>query len=199
MDNLTHPPGIMLYLEDLEPIKQLCREDQGSLFISILQYGADGTLPQFDGMLAMAWAFVLPRIQRDLKKYHSKVSTKRYGTYCREAVRRGEIPISHELWDLLGEDQQKHMVSGDVIRHPATDTTPTTDTAVAVSTSASATRGDHRVSLSPYQYHTLVDNMGEDALQSYLSRITRLLGEDPSSCPNPYLTILGWWHDDRKN
>ena len=197
-------PGVMLYLEDLEPIKSLSREDQGSLLIAILQYGTDGTLPQFEGMLAMAWAFVLPRIKRDIAKYHNKVSAKRYATYCREAVRRSEIPISHELWDMLDEAKQKQLVSGDVTRYPTADTTASamTDTTQCTPITASAiTSGDRcgQVSLSPYQYDTLRDKIGEEMLLHYLQQLGTQLHDGLLPDSNHYLTILGWWHADNQD
>lgn len=203
MKSTKQPPGVMLYLEDLDPIKQLSKEDQGSLFVAILEYGKDGTLPHFEGMLAITWLFILPRIKRDIAKYNYRVSTKRYGTYCREAARRGEIPVSHELWDQLSEHQQKQLISGDVMTYPTTDPTapPPTNTTPSLSTSASASTSDHRcshVSLSPYQYDTLRAKMDEDTLCRYLTRLSSRLSEGQLSDSNHYLTILEWWHRDQQ-
>ena len=49
-------PGIMIYLDSLAPLRLLSREEQGDVLMAILEYGNDGTRPQFEGMLAMAWA-----------------------------------------------------------------------------------------------------------------------------------------------
>ena len=62
-------PGIMLYFDILEPIRVLPDEDKGRLLVAILEYGKDGTAPEFEGMLALAWGFVRPKIDRDLQEY----------------------------------------------------------------------------------------------------------------------------------
>ena len=48
-------PGIMLYFDILKPLRVLPDADKGRLFEAILEYGENGTIPSFDGMLAMAW------------------------------------------------------------------------------------------------------------------------------------------------
>lgn len=48
-------PGIMLYFDILEPLKVLPDADKGRLFVAILEYGQFGVVPEFEGMLAMAW------------------------------------------------------------------------------------------------------------------------------------------------
>lgn len=190
-------PGIMLYFDNIDPLRQLSNEELGQLFLSVLEYGKDGTVPQFSGMLAMAWAFLQPKIDRDAQKYAYTVSTKRYGTYCREAARRGESPISHEYWDMLDEREQKRLISGDTICYPTTITSPTVVTAQSEHKHAFVSKTDHRrtqVSLSAYQMDTLRAKMGADLLNCYLDKLQDLLRADPSFEGNHYLTILGWWN-----
>lgn len=56
-------PGIMLYFDILEPLKVLPDADKGRLFVAILEYGQFGVVPEFEGMLAMAWGFIKPKLQ----------------------------------------------------------------------------------------------------------------------------------------
>ena len=63
--------GIMLYFDILEPIRVLSDADKGRLLVAMLEYGKYGTLPQFDGMLALAWGFVQPKIDRDEETYEN--------------------------------------------------------------------------------------------------------------------------------
>lgn len=107
-------PGSMLYYDNIEPLAYLSREEKGDLFDAILNYGRDGILPQFDGMLAMAWAFIKPKLDRDDQRYNDTVISKRYATYCREAYKRGETPISSELWAMLPLEQHRQLISGDI-------------------------------------------------------------------------------------
>lgn len=187
-------PGIMLYFDNLDPLRQLSNEDLGKLFFAILEYGHNGKVPQFDGMLAMAWAFLQPKIDRDGQRYAHTVSSRRYGPYCREAARRGETPVSHEYWNTLSEVEQKRLITGDIICYPTAATTATAS--ATVSTAAASTKSDHRrcqVTLSPYNMDTLRAKMGEETLQRYLDKLSNLIATDPTYDGNHYLTILEWW------
>ena len=42
-------PGSMLYHDNINALKHLSNEELGRLFMTILEYGQDGTLPQFEG------------------------------------------------------------------------------------------------------------------------------------------------------
>lgn len=56
--------GIRVPHDLIEPIKVLPDADKGQLLVAILEYGQSGKLPQFDGMLALAWEFMKPEIDR---------------------------------------------------------------------------------------------------------------------------------------
>ena len=58
-------PGIMLYFDMLGPIRVLPDADKGRLLVAMLEYGQDGVVPEFDGMLSLAWSFVRPLIDKD--------------------------------------------------------------------------------------------------------------------------------------
>lgn len=77
-------PGIMLYFDILEPIKVLPDADKGRLLVAMLEYGQTGTVPQFDGMLALAWGFVKPKIDKDSEEYNRTVLKRQYATFCRD-------------------------------------------------------------------------------------------------------------------
>ena len=65
-------PGVMLYF-DLRPcLDHLTREEQGMLFQAILDYGETGCPPELPGALAIAWAFIQPRLDR--ARYEAKVA-----------------------------------------------------------------------------------------------------------------------------
>jgi len=53
-------PGVMLYFDMLEPIRVLPDEDKGRLLVAILEYGKDGVVPEFSGMLMVS----MPRAAR---------------------------------------------------------------------------------------------------------------------------------------
>lgn len=94
-------PGIMVYFDDVLPSLQcLTIEDAGRLFIAMLQYGRDGTPPNFGDSagLNIAWNFIRPKIDRDNANYDKAVLKSRYGVYKREAGKRGEAPLGFDEW-----------------------------------------------------------------------------------------------------
>lgn len=85
-------PGVMLYFELEGPLKLLSYEEKGRLLDAIMTYGKYGVLPEFDGMLGMAWAFVQPLLDRDGERYAKQVSQKQYAVFSREIKKRGLPP-----------------------------------------------------------------------------------------------------------
>ena len=45
--------------------------EKGRLLVAMLEYGEKGILPQFDGMLALAWGFVKTKLDRDDETYEN--------------------------------------------------------------------------------------------------------------------------------
>lgn len=145
-------PGIMLYFDILEPIRVLPDADKGRLLVAMLEYGKDGTVPDFDGMLALAWGFVRPKIDKDYEEYNRSVLRRQYATVCRERKRKGEPEISFDEWLKTIDDKNDHMISRDLNRHqdasmminddqwyPTTTTAITTTTSTTTATAAAAT------------------------------------------------------------
>ena len=72
-------PGIMIYFDMLGPIRVLPDADKGRLLVAMLEYGQEGKLPRFDGMLALAWESIsmsstrLPRAARAADKFTAVV------------------------------------------------------------------------------------------------------------------------------
>lgn len=141
-------PGIMLYFDIRQPLKVLPDADKGRLFDAILEYGVHGTVPEFDGMLAMAWGFIQPKLDRDAVEYAHTVSKRQYAAFCRELKKKGGAEISFEEWSVLSDEDRKRMVSCDAIRYPTTTATSTatlaptsTSKSTATSTAAVAVTG----------------------------------------------------------
>ena len=145
-------PGIMLYFDMLEPIRVLPDADKGRLLMAILEYGKEGIVPEFDGMLALAWGFVRPKLDRDLQEYERTVLRRQYATFCRERKRKNEPEVSFEEWLMITGDQNHHMISHDTnddqwypttatngTTTTATTTTPSTTTNTNTSTTTAAT------------------------------------------------------------
>ena len=219
-------PGIMLYFDILEPIKVLPDVDKGRLLVAMLEYGQSGTVPEFEGMLALAWGFVKPKIDKDSEEYNRTVLKRQYATFCRDRKKKGEPEISFEEWMMTIDDQSYQMVSHDTKWYPTTSTTPAptttpaTNTSTSITTAAAATTsttepditaataiesnvtvlggelGKNVVFLSDAQISDLLDMMGVETFDYYVDKLSRFIIQNDARVKNHYDTILKWWKQD---
>lgn len=219
-------PGIMLYFDILEPIKVLPDADKGRLLVAMLEYGQSGTVPEFDGMLALAWGFVRPKIDKDEAEYNLSVQRRQYATACRERKRKGEPEITFDDWlktIVNCEHQSPSMVTNYNQWYPTTTTTPasTPNTSTTISTAAAATTnttepefaaatankdmdikfvggelGKGVVMLSDAQISSLLDTIGLDAFDYYVDKLATFIIKNDAKVANHYETILKWWQED---
>lgn len=215
-------PGIMLYFDMLEPIKVLPDADKGRLLVAMLEYGQSGKVPQFDGMLALAWGFVKPKIDKDSEEYNRTVLKRMYATFCRDRKKKNEPEISFEEWLMTIDDQRYQVISNDTKWYPTTTTTTTTATSTttntATSTAAAATAtatddfaaatayrelkyfqgelGKGVVLLSDEQVERLLESLGLDAFDHYVSKLANFIIKNGATVKSHYDTILKWWRAD---
>ena len=117
-------PGVMFYF-DLRPArKRLSIEDKGRLFESILDYAEIGLVPDLDGLVAVAWDFIQPRIDKDGERY-DEISRKR-----KEAV--------SVRWE---REKTKQMNTSDTNVLPSIQTIPTTTPTTTTYSTATADGG----------------------------------------------------------
>lgn len=131
-------PGIMLYFDMIGPIRVLPDADKGRLLVAMLEYGKDGTAPEFDGMLALAWEFVKPKIDRDEAEYNLSVQRRQYATACRERKKKGEPEITFDEWvksNDIKSNQSASLMTNYNQWYPTTTTSTTTPTTTITSTS----------------------------------------------------------------
>ena len=216
-------PGIMLYFDILEPIKVLPDADKGRLLVAMLEYGQTGAVPVFDGMLALAWGFVKPKIDKDSEEYNRTVLKRQYATFCRDRKRKGEPDISFEEWLMTIDNQGDQVISHDTKWHPTTSTTPTTtpstNTSTTITTAAAATTsttktefataatdkkvnvvggelGKNVVFLSEEQIEDLLEKMGIDTFDHYVDKLSSFIIKNGAHVKNHHETILRWWQED---
>ena len=137
-------PGIMLYFDILEPIKVLPDADKGRLLVAMLEYGQSGIVPEFEGMLALAWGFVQPKIDRDNKEYTRSVQRRQFATACRERKRKGEPDITFDEWlktvCICDNQMVSHGINDDQWYPTTTSTvTPTTTPSTNTNTTSKST------------------------------------------------------------
>lgn len=131
-------PGVMLYFDILEPIQVLPDADKGRLLVAMLEYGQSGKVPEFDGMLALAWGFVKPKLDRDDKSYEETKVQRKYAAFCKKRNNLNLPKISFEEWLAMDNNERKRMstegneplraVNSVVSRYPTTTTSTTTST-----------------------------------------------------------------------
>ena len=128
---MAERPGIMIYFDMVEPLKRLDHIGKGRLFEAMLNYGQYGEIPDFDGdgMLLMAWEFILPKLNADERSYRKKVIKNTYSSYCNKAKRSERVPMDFEEWCIkegIDTTEWCRTVSTGTERYP--NTTSKTDT-----------------------------------------------------------------------
>ena len=213
-------PGIMLYFDILEPIKVLPDADKGRLLVAMLEYGKFGTVPEFDGMLALAWGFVKPKIDKDEQEYNMSVMRRQYATVCRERKKKGEPEITFDEWlKLRGshDNQKSSMMTNDDQWYPTTTTATATSTNTTTATAAAAnattyeggdggtdrmlrvcggTLGKGVVLLTEEQDADLLDRLGLDLYDFYVDKLSTFIIKNDAKVKSHYETILRWWRED---
>ena len=215
-------PGIMLYFDILEPIKVLPDADKGRLLVAMLEYGKCGIVPEFDGMLALAWGFVRPKIDKDEQEYNMSVLRRQYATVCRERKKKGEPEITFDDWlntkDNHGS-QRPSMMTNDDQWYPTTTTSASTTTSTTSATAAAATvitsgvggqaagpdsqvivrngeLGQGVVFMSDAQFEDLLEQMGLETFNYYMKKLSNYIIQNNAQIRNHYETILKWWGED---
>lgn len=219
-------PGIMLYFDILEPIRALPDSDKGRLLVAMLEYGQDGIEPEFDGMLALAWGFVKPKIDRDKESYDRQIQQKKYASFAREVKKRGLSPVSFEDWGSLSDIERERLISADIGRYPTTTSTATTSPTTTATTtttaaaaangtpdefSAAATAADRQlkmlqgelgkgvVALTDNQIDVLLDKMGLEMFDHYVAKLSDFIIQTGAQVKSHYATILKWWMEDSQD
>ena len=211
-------PGIMVYFDMMGPLKVLPDTDKGRLFWAMLEYGKNGTVPEFDGMLSLAWEFVKPKIDKDSEEYNRTVLKRQYATFCRDRKKKGEPEISFEEWVMTIDNQNYQMISHDIKWYPTTTTTTSTTTSTTTATAAAATAntnadtaataadstvkalggelGKNVVFISDEQFSDLLDRMDLDTFNYYIDKLSNFIIKNDAHVKNHYETILKWWRED---
>ncbi len=214
-------PGIMLYFDILEPIKVLPDADKGRLLVAMLEYVQSGKVPAFDGMLALAWGFVRPKIDKDEEEYNMSVLRRQYATFCRERKRKGEPDITFDEWlqtNSINDNQRSSMMTNDNQWYPTTTPSTTTKTSTTTATAAAANPttnddggdgytesdvnvlggelGKDVVFLSGNQISDLLDKMGLETFDYYVDKLSTFIIMNDAKVKNHYETILKWWQED---
>lgn len=213
-------PGIMLYFDILDPIKVLPDADKGRLLMAMLEYGKYGTTPKFEGMLALAWGFVKPKLDKDSAEYERTILKRQYATFCRDRKRKGEPEISFDEWVMTIDNQCYQVISNDIKWYPTTTTNPTTTITPSTTTAAAATTSTNEtevtaatadrkvkavggklgkgvVFLSNNQIDSLLEEFGDiETFDYYVDKLSSFIIKNDAKVANHYETILKWYRED---
>ena len=85
-------PGVMLYFEQYDILRQMPMEDSYALLMAIFEFARNGVVPQFKNpALVYAWGFLQQSIERDSLRYDRVVEQKRKASQKRWAKARGSM------------------------------------------------------------------------------------------------------------
>lgn len=205
-------PGIMLYFDILEPIRELPDAEKGQLLVAMLEYGQSGKVPEFEGKLGLtlAWGFIRPKLDKDSEEYNKTVLKRQYATFCRDRKKKCEPEVSFDEWLMTIDNQTYQMIPSDTKWYPTTTatTSPSTNTSTNTSTAATAAAtttelqaaaGDASVVfLSSDQVADLQAKMGIQTYDFYVDKLSNFIIKNGASVKNHYETILKWWNEDGK-
>ncbi len=65
-------PGVMIYFDIRAALERLGDAEKGRLLMAYINYGEYGEVPEFEGELGMAWAFIKPKLDLDREHYEKK-------------------------------------------------------------------------------------------------------------------------------
>ena len=138
----------MLYFDIRQPLSVLPDADKGRLLDAILEYGERGTIPEFDGMLAMAWGFIQPKLDRDEESYENAKLQRQYAAFCKKRTNINLPKIPFEEWLNLDKNERKRMTTSgneperavDFVngRYPSTSTSASATSSTSTSATAAA-------------------------------------------------------------
>jgi hypothetical protein len=100
----------MVYFDIFDSVKMLPDVDRGRLFMAMLEYGRDGVVPEFDGMLGIMWTFIQPKIDRDEENYDASKLQRQYAAFCKKRKKIWMPRILFEDWVLMSEDERQRAV-----------------------------------------------------------------------------------------
>ena len=89
----------MVYFDLLPQLEEYSPEEVGELFLAMLRFGLDGSIPIFeDRGMRIIWREIQSKIERDNAKYQQRIIDGAYGAYKRELEKKGGSPMPKDLW-----------------------------------------------------------------------------------------------------
>ena len=87
----------MLYFDSINPVLEyLSDEEFGRLLRGVFDYAQNGTFPELEGALGLAFGMLKPSIDLDAEKYEQAVLHSQYMVYCKKARDQGKEPLPQD-------------------------------------------------------------------------------------------------------
>ena len=178
-------PGIMVYFEILESIRELPLEDIGRLTLAMLEYGQDGVVPKLEGSLVYVWPFVRKMIDKDEQRYDDMKVQREYAAFCKKRKRIWMSKISFDEWVVMSDDERQRAVDPVASRYPTTTTSTSTSAITADNCNEQLTTNSKQLTTNneqlQSQYQTTTDNLHlqgdeEDGDGGEESKVVRAVG-----------------------
>jgi hypothetical protein len=173
----------MLYFDMLEPLQVLPDEEKGRILTAILEYGKDGKEPAFQGMAALAWSFIKPRLDRDEESYENAKVQRRYAAFCKKRSGLNLPKVPFEQWLDMSEDQRQQRLTPDNEEQRSVDfvsdryPTTTTNTTAATDTTTTTTTNTNTTATTAAAADTGADAPAAAAAERKLKRLHGELGQ----------------------
>ena len=88
----------MLYFSDWTPMLALDDSTLAALFRAAVRYAAEGEVPDFEGVSAILWGMIAPKIDRDGEAFAEKCRKARYSRYRGIEKSHDRAPLEYDEW-----------------------------------------------------------------------------------------------------
>ncbi len=117
---MSERPGIMVYFDIRPALDMMSYEQKGILLDAMFDYAQHGVVPQLEGLCAMAWAFIKPKLDYDQERYDYKCLQAKHAVYSREEKRHNREPLPFEEWltqvyQNVSNDSERYLPTSDDI------------------------------------------------------------------------------------
>lgn len=68
---MAEKKSFLIYMDCEQHLQLLSNEERGELFMALFGYAKRGKIPEFDGMLKMAFSFIKAQMDRDIERYEA--------------------------------------------------------------------------------------------------------------------------------
>lgn len=103
--------AITIPIDILQPLRVLSDADNGRLLMAMLEYGEQGMVPDFDGVLAVAWAFIQPKLDSEDESCGNITAQRRYAAFCKKRSALNLPKISFEEWKSLTDEERERLTT----------------------------------------------------------------------------------------